>query len=68
LSFSYGRTLQDPALTAWGGKPSGIGLGQQALYHHARCNSAASMGKYDESMETDAVDVETRVQMAGAGA
>ena len=64
LTFSYGRALQDPALTAWGGKPSGIGLGQQALYRRARCNSAASLGKYNGSMETDA-DKKTRAQPAG---
>jgi fructose-bisphosphate aldolase class I len=64
LTFSYGRALQDPALAAWGGKPSGISVGQQALYHRARCNSAASLGNYDESMETDIE--EKRTQIAGA--
>lgn len=54
LSFSYGRALQDPALEAWGGKPSNVKAGQQALYHRARCNSAASLGRYDESMEGEA--------------
>jgi fructose-bisphosphate aldolase, class I len=54
VSFSYGRALQDPALEAWGGRPAGVPAGQQALYLRARCNSAASLGTYDESMEKDA--------------
>jgi fructose-bisphosphate aldolase, class I len=52
VSFSYGRALQDPALEAWGGRASGVQAGQQALYHRARCNSAASLGAYEESMES----------------
>jgi fructose-bisphosphate aldolase, class I len=57
VSFSYGRALQDPALEAWGGRASGAQAGQHALYHRARCNSAASLGTYDESMEQDTADV-----------
>jgi fructose-bisphosphate aldolase, class I len=53
VSFSYGRALQDPALKAWGGRPSGVQAGQQALRHRARCNGAASLGTYSESMEGD---------------
>jgi hypothetical protein len=49
LSFSYGRALE-----AWGGRPSGVPAGQQALHHRARCNGAASQGTYSESMEGDA--------------
>jgi fructose-bisphosphate aldolase class I len=51
LSFSYGRALQDPALAAWGGRAASVHAGQQALHQRARCNSAASLGRYDESME-----------------
>jgi fructose-bisphosphate aldolase class I len=54
VSFSYGRALQDPALKAWGGRPSGVEAGQQALHHRARCNGAASLGTYSESMERGA--------------
>jgi fructose-bisphosphate aldolase class I len=57
VSFSYGRALQDPALEAWGGRGSGVKAGQQALHHRARCNSAASLGEYDESMEQDTADM-----------
>jgi fructose-bisphosphate aldolase class I len=51
VSFSYGRALQDPALKAWGGQLSGVEAGQRALHHRARCNGAASLGTYSESME-----------------
>jgi fructose-bisphosphate aldolase class I len=51
LTFSYGRALQDPALTAWGGRPSSVPAGQRALFHRARCNGAASLGNWDESLE-----------------
>ena len=53
ISFSYGRALQDPALEAWHGKAENIQAGQQALYHRAKCNSAANFGKYAEEMEAD---------------
>ena len=66
LTFSYGRALQDPALAGWGGKPSGFGLGQQALYHRARCNSAASLGKYEASMETERGNAVQQAQAVGA--
>src|SRR5262249_49864608 len=64
LTFSYGRALQDPALAGWGGKPSGYNLGETALYHRARCNSAASLGNYHAAMEKDAGGLEPKVQRA----
>ncbi|MCA1409366.1 fructose-bisphosphate aldolase class I [Ensifer sp. IC3342] len=51
ISFSYGRALQDPALKAWHGRDENLKLGQQALYHRARCNGAASLGLYTDEME-----------------
>jgi fructose-bisphosphate aldolase, class I len=56
ISFSYGRALQDPALEAWHGRAENLKAGQQALYHRARCNSAASRGTYTEEMEGELVD------------
>jgi len=53
LSFSYGRALQDSAIKAWGGRPAGVQAGQRALYYRARCNGAASLGSYLESMERE---------------
>ena len=51
LSFSYSRALQEPALKTWNGDPANGQAAQAALYHRAQLNSAASLGRYDESME-----------------
>jgi fructose-bisphosphate aldolase, class I len=51
VSFSYGRALQDSALEAWHGQDKNLEAGQQALYQQARCNGAASRGKYSDEME-----------------
>jgi fructose-bisphosphate aldolase class I len=51
ISFSYGRALQDPALEAWHGRDENLKAGQEALYHRARCNGAASLGTYNDEME-----------------
>jgi fructose-bisphosphate aldolase, class I len=51
LTFSYGRALQDAALEAWHGRAENLQAGQQALHHRARCNGAASLGKYTAEME-----------------
>ena len=51
LSFSYGRALQAPALSAWRGEAENVPLAQRALYHRARCNGAARYGRYTAEME-----------------
>ncbi len=51
LSFSYGRALQEPALTAWGGRPENAGQAQEAFYERARLNAAARSGSYRGDME-----------------
>jgi fructose-bisphosphate aldolase class I len=51
LSFSYGRALQDAALEAWHGRDEDVKAGQQAFYHRARCNGAATRGEYTDQME-----------------
>jgi fructose-bisphosphate aldolase class I len=51
LSFSYGRALQDAALAAWHGRDENLKAGQQALYHRARCNGAATRGEYADDTE-----------------
>jgi fructose-bisphosphate aldolase class I len=48
ISFSYGRALQDVAMGAWHGRDENVTAGQRAFYHRARCNGAASLGKYTE--------------------
>ena len=56
ISFSYGRALQDLALATWLGNKANDGAAQQAYYHRARCNAAASLGKYSEVMEIEFAD------------
>jgi fructose-bisphosphate aldolase class I len=51
LTFSYGRALQDSALEAWRGEDENLKRGQDALSHRARCNGAASLGRYTDEME-----------------
>lgn len=51
LSFSYSRALQEPALKTWNGDAANGKAAQAALYHRASLNSAASLGRYSESME-----------------
>ena len=52
LTYSYGRALQDSALEAWRGRDENLKTGQDALSHRARCNGAASLGRYTDEMET----------------
>jgi fructose-bisphosphate aldolase class I len=54
LTFSYGRALQETALSAWGGKPAGYAGGQQALFVRAKLNGLAAVGAYKGSMESSA--------------
>jgi fructose-bisphosphate aldolase, class I len=56
LSFSYGRALQDAALEAWHGRDENLKAGQQAFYHRARCNGAATRGEYTDQMEAEPVN------------
>jgi fructose-bisphosphate aldolase class I len=51
LSFSYGRALQEPALSAWSGKWDNKDAAQKILYKRAKLNGAASKGEYSMSME-----------------
>jgi fructose-bisphosphate aldolase class I len=54
LSFSYGRALQDAALSAWGGKSSNVAAGQKEFARWARFNSLACSGKFRADMESQA--------------
>jgi fructose-bisphosphate aldolase, class I len=51
LSFSYGRALQAPSLSAWKGEDGNVTAGQEALAHRARMNGAARSGEYTADME-----------------
>ncbi len=54
LTFSYGRALQETALSAWGGEPARFGAGQQAFAVRAKLNRLAAGGTYKSSMEASA--------------
>ncbi len=51
LSYSYGRALQEPALTIWHGEEANVAAAQAAFYHRSKCNSAARTGSYTPELE-----------------
>jgi fructose-bisphosphate aldolase, class I len=53
LTFSFSRAIQQPALEIWKGLEENKIAAQQALYHRARCSSAARLGEYNASLEKD---------------
>jgi fructose-bisphosphate aldolase, class I len=53
LTFSFSRAIQQPALEIWKGQQATAATAQQALYHRARCNSAARLGQYRREMENN---------------
>jgi fructose-bisphosphate aldolase class I len=54
LSFSYGRALQDAALTAWGGKAANFAAGQKEFQKWSRLNGLARSGGFKAGMEQQA--------------
>jgi fructose-bisphosphate aldolase, class I len=54
LSFSYGRALQDAALSAWGGRPEDVAAGQKEFHKWAKLNGLATTGAYKAGMEQQA--------------
>ena len=51
--FSFARSIQQPALEIWRGEEAHVLAAQQALYHRAKCNSAARRGQYTAGMEKE---------------
>jgi len=51
LTFSYGRALVAAPLKAWACDTARRAEAQAAFLHRARCNAAARVGEYVESME-----------------
>lgn len=49
LSFSYGRALQQSALSAWKGDNANVAAGQQAFLERASANSQACAGTYSKA-------------------
>jgi fructose-bisphosphate aldolase class I len=54
LSFSYGRALQDAALSAWGGREANVAAGQKEFHRWAKLNGLATTGAYKAGMEQQA--------------
>jgi fructose-bisphosphate aldolase class I len=54
LSFSYGRALQDAALSAWGGKPANVAAGQKEFAKWSKLNGLATSGAFKAGMEQQA--------------
>jgi len=52
LTFSYGRALQEPCIKTWQCNPANVEAAQQALLKRCRLNSAASLGEYNQAMES----------------
>ena len=53
LTFSFSRAIQQPALEIWKGLDDNKLAAQQALYHRAKCSSAARLREYSAAMEND---------------
>jgi len=54
LSFSYGRALQQTALSAWGGAAARLAAGQREFLKRARLNGLATRGQYESPLEKQA--------------
>ena len=54
LTFSYGRALQHPSLTAWKGAAGNVASAQAALLHRAHMNGLATRGQYRRELEKQA--------------
>ena len=52
VTFSFGRALQEPALSLWAGNDENCAAARRALLHRARCNAAAAQGAWRPAMET----------------
>ena len=51
LSFSYGRALQQPSISAWKGLDQNIKISQDALHKRSMLNSKATTGEYSKDLE-----------------
>ena len=51
LTFSYGGSLQQSVLAAWGGRAGRVLQAQRILVHHAYCSGLAACGAYTVKVE-----------------
>ncbi len=54
VTFSYGRALQQAAMTTWNGSPDNVDAARKVAAHRARMNGLASLGQYSEELEKEA--------------
>ncbi len=52
VTFSFGRAIQQPAMSIWGGEENNKHAAQQSLYHRVKCDDAARRGEYTAAMES----------------
>ena len=64
LTFSYGRALQDPALSAWKGVAQNVGPAQAALLQHARLVAAARSDADSRARQQADADDSRRLSIA----
>ncbi len=50
---SFARMLQEPALEIWRGQKANVAAAQEALFHRATCDRAASPGQYTDALEQE---------------
>lgn len=53
LTFSYGRSIQRPALDSWAKNPDDIEGAQKKLAHRAKMNGLAAKGEWTEDAEAE---------------
>ncbi|MFP4014112.1 MAG: class I fructose-bisphosphate aldolase [Chitinispirillaceae bacterium] len=53
LTFSFSRALQQQPMEVWNGRKENEADAQMVFIHRARCNGAASSGRYNDSMEQE---------------
>jgi fructose-bisphosphate aldolase class I len=51
VTFSFARSIQQPALEAWKGKDENVEEAQKLLYKRAKLDAAARRGEYNKDME-----------------
>jgi len=57
LSFSYGRALQQSAMSAWKGDSGNVSKAQDAFFARAKANGEAQLGKYVNKQQGGAASV-----------
>lgn len=54
VTFSYGRALQQAAMSTWNGKAENVDAARKVAVHRARMNGLASLGQYTPELEQQA--------------